>query len=241
MQVIAANYHIWHRNDQFLEEYFEFIEPEFRHLYFAYDSLSELYDTLKKDTNPNILPLELEFFGELRRLTSLTTTVLNKIDRDIDAFLAHLHKLDDSVKEKEKRNHRDRTLEREIRALYSRCKVLLNFYELNNFVVRKTAKKYEKIVISMNENQPSARSTSDFAIWRSYPSFAYFSTKFCPIGQQILNTKQRCIDLYSSVFRETYTSLASDELKYLKNVDTERKDLRLHFGLKMGIIIMLVS
>jgi hypothetical protein len=158
---------------------------------------------------------------------------------------------------------------------------------LNYFIIRKIAKKYEKIASSMHSEhsfralittRPNStgdvscyRSTvgvelqgrrgrnhtafddhakdedevdhhsTEYPYWSNYPSYSFFITRFCAHGKAIKSLQQKCVNVYCSIFRETYPSLAADELRYVKNVDKGRKNVRLHLGLKIGIILTLVS
>lgn len=267
---IFKPYHlIWYQNLDFFNKYFEFIEPEYRSYYFKYDSLANLYDSLKKDENPNILPLEFELYAELSRLHALITTTLRQISLDIRAIelkqpdtalltqspanpLQQIKKKKRKKKKKDKNKERDKedtesTLERILRSYYDRLQSLLHFYELNYYVIRKFAKKYEKIAQQTSSSESLMRISEEcgesveFSIWCRYPSYKFFTEKFVSQLSRIEAAKQKCIDLYASLFRQKYPSLAKEELKYVKTSDYERNDWMFQFGGKVGIILVLVS
>jgi hypothetical protein len=263
--VIDPSHLLWQKNDGFLEKYFEFIEKDYKPYYFAYDAVAQLYDDIKCDKKPNILPLEMEFFAEMKRLHSLVASTLNTIDRDLRSVLGQIESMDLQTKKQLKKMHDDRALERTMRGLFERCRSLQKFYELNYYIIRKMAKKYEKIVAAMLKSHsevpirpvqagPGSFDTSgfghidididpdpEFPIWSTYPSFVFFKSKLCPHSQQIADVKQKCIDIYISVFRKKYPSLGVEELKYQRLADVDRKDWRFHYGVKIGIILALVS
>ncbi len=94
---------------------------------------------------------------------------------------------------------------------------------------------------SVNSNKNEKNQKEKQKTWEDSESGIYFFETFTPAIDKIEDLKQRCIDVYSKKFRITYSQLASYELEFVKNKDRVYESTNFMLGLKIGLIVCLVS
>ncbi len=91
------------------------------------------------------------------------------------------------------------------------------------------------------------QSNSDHSIiplikgWKETISGAYFYDEFIGCREVIDEMKNECVAIYTKKFRKTYNDLAVFELEYAKERDRVDKTTNLFVGLKLGLIVCMVS
>lgn len=221
-------------SDNFRHFYYPYIVKEWRVHYISYDALKNRYQTLKKCKPSGISSFDNEFSFEIRRMDTFLEGMLFEIVVDLKCMERDWKNMNDAQRKEVTSDQEHRTLERALRSLYEKCKSCKSFHKLNAFLICKIAKKLEKL------SPKSAKYDYDFEIWKSYRSHDLFS---CFLGRSdsIDNLTNRCIDLYSSMFRQSYPSLAIGELDFVKNKELSRNRTRIHYGFKLGVVLMIVS
>lgn len=234
-------------NREFLDLYHPYIKTEWRRHYFFYDHLKAEYKTLKEQKSPNLQKFEEDFLAEIKRVDWFLKITLDDIAQDlrmINEAKEPLQKQKSSI-QKQQTEH---TIEVVIRGIFDKCKACEQFYQLNHFVICKIAKKFEKLIESTHKSRKKKEADFgddeqklDFVPWTEYRSNEFFQRDFARRSVRIVKLKQDCIFLYSDFFRQKYPSLAFGELEFMKNKDREHKRTRTIFGVKLGLIIALVS
>eukprot|EP01039_Chlorochromonas_danica_P003872 gene3872-4230_t len=85
------------------------------------------------------------------------------------------------------------------------------------------------------------RRSSRCQLLLNFTSGEYFFYQFFSAGTLIDNAKEKCVDLYMTKFRRTYSPLAYYELEYIKNNDNNYTGTRFLTALKLGLIICMPS
>ncbi len=86
--------------------------------------------------------------------------------------------------------------------------MMSQFYDLNVYLIRKTAKKFEKFIADS-----STATLTENEAWKKFPSFTMFRfLSQAPASVEQLKTK--CVQLYGTIFRQTYSELAMGELEF---------------------------
>lgn len=77
--------------------------------------------------------------------------------------------------------------------------------------------------------------------WKETMSGSYFHEEFIQSKEVIDEMKKECVAIYTKKFRKTYSDLAPFELEYVKERDHTDNTTNLFVGLKLGLIICVVS
>lgn len=227
---------LWNANRNFLELYQPYIKTEWRFYYFGYDTMKSKYKALKEHEHPDLQTFENYFFAEIQRVDWFLNSNLHEIQRDLGTISDTCDFLNsDTLDDKKKKEELGRTVELFIRSIYEKCKACELFYKLNHYVICKIAKKFEKLIES------GKKKLDDFTPWRDYPSNDLFNRKFAGRIDEIHYLTRKSVDTYSEKFRKTYPSLAYGELEFVKNKERESLRTRFYIGVKLGIIITMVS
>lgn len=232
-------------NREFLDLYHPYIKTEWRRHYFFYDRLKAEYKALKEQKLPNLQQFEEDFLAEIKRVDWFLKITLDDISQDL-RMIEEAKEPFQNQKSGLQKQQTEHTIEVAIRSIFEKCKACEQFYQLNHFVICKIAKKFEKLIESTHashkkKNDPDGEHKLDFVPWTEYRSNEFFRRDFSRRSNKIVKLKQQCILLYSDFFRQKYPSLAFGELEFMKNKDREHKRTRTIFGIKLGLIIALIS
>lgn len=221
-------------SDKFQHFYYPYIVKEWRDHYISYDSLKRLYQLLKSRKSNGVNSYECELSFEIKRMDNFLEQMIVEVTADLQRMEDDWNTMTDAQKKEATSDQDQRTLERALRSLYEKCKSCKSFHKLNAFLICKIAKKLEKL------SPVNSRNRSDFEIWKNYRSHDLFN-KFLGRVDNIENLTDKCIDLYSNMFRQSYPSLAIGELDFVKNKELARNRTRVYFGFKLGAIVLIVS
>eukprot|EP00981_Chlorochromonas_danica_P013650 scaffold6599_cov166-Ochromonas_danica.AAC.8 len=148
-------------------------------------------------------------------------------------------------------NRTDHDIELSLRILYHKIHQCEDFFKLNHFAISKICKKFEKLPFEPVETsskaeptQPSddtwddqyglrERRVSRCHLLKNFTSGEYFFYQFFSAGTLIDKAKEKCVDLYMTKFRRTYSPLAYYELEYIKNNDNNYTGTRFLTALKL--------
>lgn len=195
--------------------------------------------------------LEEELCIEIFRIDEFLYNELFVIQSNMSLMKKEWNELNPKERESVIEGTRERTIERTMRSLFEKCILCHNYWRLNNFAIRKVAKKYEKLIKKSEKNKNldekkdenkdnEEDNETDFLYWKKIPSYQVFENYFVKKSKIIDALKNECVEMYSLVFRTTYSSLVLDELEYVKNRNRDNDSGRIGFGVKLGIMVMLV-
>ena len=130
----------------------------------------------------------------------------------------------------------DRKAER--RDLYRRSRNLIDFFELNCYLIKKIDKKYGKLLITMSIQTPSKANTGD-SMNAEYESMM---NQFMLRKDSIHQLRESCIDLYQRTFRQSHGDMTQWELEYIKQRGSHDSiTSRMLLGMKVGVACTMVS
>lgn len=217
-------------NATFLLLYQQYIKNSWKRQYFHYDALKAEYKLLKDADGEGLDHYEHIFYDEIYRVYSFLGEVLKDVEEDLD-------NLKDACKSSSDENNKkfNQAIELSVRDIYHRCKDCRVFYRLNKYVINKIVKKYEKLIVKYNNAH------GECGTWENYPSSKLFENKFLGTESKINEVTAKSVELYCSYFRQTHLDLAEDELEFVKNKTDVHKETKAYIGLKIGLIICLVS
>ena len=138
-------------------------------------------------------------------------------------------------------------MERAIRANYTTVKRLREFYKFNCYLIFKIVNRYERILsksgdaLAIKSAKSLVSPTNPHPLWSSRPSFEIFESKMKGQEQHIEKLHARCVNLFSTIMLQPSTYLATGELEYVKARDEGTKTDRFVFGVKLGVVLALVS
>jgi SPX domain protein involved in polyphosphate accumulation len=209
------------KNQVFLELYEPYIVKEWKTKYFNYDELKQEYKALKKVAHPNVRRFDSWFYEEISSVDTFLQLSLNEIGQDLD-----------TVGSTESNNH---TMELFLRSIFEKCHRSKRFFDLNFYVICKTAKKFEKI-LQLHQTMNCTEDDAELCT-----SITFLHRNFTQHKEDIRMLISRCVDLYSQKFRSTYPALTFGELKYVKNKTREHSKTKFYIGVKLGLVFMMVS
>jgi hypothetical protein len=190
-----------------------------------------------------MLILEEELCTEIFRIDEFLFNEIFVIQSNMNLMKKEWNGLNQKEREDVVEGTRERTIERTMRSLFEKCILCHNYWRLNNFAIRKVAKKYEKLIKKSDKsknldkiNNNNNSNNTDFIYWKKFPSYQVFENYFVKKSNDIDLLKNECVEMYSLVFRTTYSSLVLDELEYVKNRNRDSKSGRIGFGIKLGVI-----
>jgi hypothetical protein len=134
-------------------------------------------------------------------------------------------------------NAREKILDRMIREVYTDCKHVQSFLELNLFAIGKIAKKFRKLCPERSDITNLSDGVDAWANYKSYIAYREAVDKTDSIDA----VASRCEEIYCTAFRTTYPELAHAELQFDKDKQQQMKKNRIGLGVKIGIILTLVS
>ncbi len=216
-------------NTDFQSIYFHYVVKAWKDQYFAYDYLKQKYNRVIKAKPPNFSILEKEIFVELIRINKFLDAQIQETETDLKQLDNDWEKASQSLKKKLKQDQEQRTFERTLRSLYQRSKDCIIFYKLNDYEICKIIKKIEKVQKSIN-----------YEYWKTMPSYEYYNMIFKPQLVKIEDLKEKCINVYTKIYRQNYQNLAIGELEFIKNDESENEKSKYFIGMNFGICLAIV-
>jgi len=133
----------------------------------------------------------------------------------------------------------DRKAERTMRDLYRRSCNLIDFFDLNCYLIKKIDKKYCKLLITKNiPTLPSKANTGD----SMNAEYENMMNQFILRKGSIQQLRNSCIDLYQRTFRQLHGDMTQWELEYVKRKGSHDSiTSRMLLGMKVGVACTMVS
>lgn len=235
-----------------VQNYYPYVCQEWKFKYFLYDELKAEYDALRnnihdQDACAKLCKFDRKYRSEILRVSKFIESKAKCYTEEMD-HVAECWKEDD-----------EQTVERTLRVTFDRVHKLKHFYDLNRYLICKIAKKMEKLLAVVNTedkeivnylhkyDHPSEGVQLplvglDTVKWIKFPSCYAFTNVFFPYGKLVEDQiPDRCISIYSTIFRQKHPALAFGDLKYVKSRDQDSKHDRFMLGLKTGLTVAIVS
>jgi len=218
-----------------LANYAPYIVKEWKHRYFRYNIIKRYC----QDIVANHEAFHSIFVEEIKLVEFFVIDQALTITEDLNAMDKLWRKL--STNEKHDLIHRshqsDRKAERTMRDLYRRSRHLIDYFELNCYLIKKIDKKYHKLLVALNIESPSKARTGD----RMSAEYKSMMNQLVRRRDSIHQLRESCIDLYQRTFRQTYEDITKWELEYVKRSGSyDNTTSRLMLGMKMGVACTMV-
>jgi len=249
-----------------LMNYNPYIAEEWEEEYFAFDELKLSYKTLKDSDlaslGTTVVTFDTKFANEIIRVSKFVEAKAQTFSKDLDLVVMEWEKLEPETRSQVLSDEVDRTLQRNLQSIHDNVSKLRQFFDLNRFLICKTAKKFEKILSKKVDRSNAVVSAYieryrresvetegcknmsvplvgiDTVHWVAYPSCAVFSNSFISQAKVAESSLiQRCVEIYSDIFRQEHQYLARGELNFVKSRDQDTKKDRFLLGLKCGITV----
>jgi hypothetical protein len=246
-----------------LLKYDPYIAKEWSREYFAFDELKDLYKLLKAaDTallGAVVIEFDTRFANEIIRVSKFVDAKAQTYSKDLTLVSSEWDMFDVDTQSKVLEDELDRTIQRTLQTTYQSVVKLREFYDLNRFLICKVAKKFEKVLSKRVDSgsgevgayiQKYRRESTvnvpldglDTLNWVEYPSCSVFSSSFVPLAEEVeTSLSQRCVDVYSAIFRRDHRYLALGELSFIKSRDQDSKNDRFLLGLKLGLTLAIIG
>ena len=217
----------------FPEVYSAYLVKDWKEHYISYQSLKDVCLQMKESANSD--DLLAKFFGtfliDLDRLQIFVRSMLQEINDDLATLQSDWDAVLDKDRFRIEERSGSRSFERSIRTVYEKSNQSFSFYKLNHYLVLKLSKKIDKIIAFKNLETK--------LFYREEVAEQIRNFDDCAAAINMRNEK--IVKFYEICFRTSFAELARGELDYLKSVEDVSSSQRLFFGIKIGVIIVLIA
>lgn len=108
--------------------------------------------------------------------------------------------------------------------------------------IKKNVVKFENLLSRTSKDDLTSDlegKSKELSFWHPHPSYSYFRAHFSKHTKTTKDLKEHCTNsIFSSIVRGTHPLLASDDIKFSKNIKRVFKTTRFYTGLKTGIALV---
>ena len=222
-----------------LTNYAPYLVKEWKHRYFRYNIIKSYC----KDIAVNHETFLNLFIKEIQLVEVFVIDQTLTLSKDLNAMNKLWQKLnkDERLDLLHRGHMSDRKAERSIRELYHKSLQLINYFELNSYLIQKIDKKYGKL-LSTCHMQPLGSTIMNTDDSMSGLEYKNSMTQFMHRKASIDQLRESTIDLYRRTFRQTHSDITEGELQYVKRKGShDNTTARLLLGIKVGVACTMVS